>query len=79
MGTVKPDNSLSPFLMATDELKEAMKAAPTIPESALKVLQNHAEDQHAKPILGLLSRDGAGYPAKLDLFNCENILDPTTP
>jgi hypothetical protein len=61
-----PRNGHDPFLMATADLKEAMKEALTMAQSAFDVMKDHTADQHVSDMLRLILGDDATYQSKFD-------------
>jgi hypothetical protein len=66
-----PGNGLSPFLVATDELKEAMKEAIKMATNAFNVMTDHTEDKHVSDMLKLALGDDAEYQTKFDAMKSE--------
>ncbi|KAF2271293.1 uncharacterized protein EI97DRAFT_471312 [Westerdykella ornata] len=60
-----PFSQRSP-LNAVDELKKAMAEAITMAENAVKVLNEHADDEHVSGMMKLIYGDGNDYQAKVD-------------
>jgi hypothetical protein len=67
------DHEIVPFLVpVTDRLKEAMKEAITMAESALNVMNEHAGDQHVSDMLKLVLGEGTEYQSKFDAVKSEH-------
>jgi hypothetical protein len=66
VGIANLGNGLDPFLIATADLREAVKEAITMAENAFNVMTDHAEDKHVSAMLKLTLGGDAEYQAKFE-------------